>query len=400
MFLTKEEESILNGAHGEIKALALKTIIKIGESLNAERLVDVSHVHASGLSYLTIGDAGLVFIESVVSKNAKVKVFSTLNPVGMDLDDWKKMGISEDFAEKQKRIVELVLKLGFDPTFTCTPYLIRKPFPGEHLAWGESSAVGMANTYYGAYTNREGGPITILSAIVGKIYEAGLHLKENRVPTVEIIIDGEIDLTDPSISGALGIIVGEKIKSGIPLFKRNRLTSFEAIKSYTAAVGANGDIAMSVIDGITPEYKDLIKKAGELEKVHIDANELKEIVKDSIDYIPDVVLMGCPHADLEEILNFSIQIKDCKKINVPVIISTSRYVSNKLNEMGLLQQLEEKGVIFIKDTCPVVSPFVSLKFKNIVTVSGKSLFYLPRMHDVKVAIVPFNKVGEVVCRKK
>jgi len=387
---------MLNGEHGEILATALKVIVKVGEALGAERLIEVPHVHASGLSYMTIGDAGLTFLKSYAEKGARVRTFSTVNPIGMDLDLWERLGISKEFAQRQREIVDAILSMGFEPTFTCTPYLIRKPAFREHLAWGESSAVAMANTFYGARTNREGGPLTIMSALTGKTYLAGLHLDENRIPTHEIVLDGEISLADPAYAGALGYVAGEKIRNGIPIIKGVKM-SFASIKSYTAAAAASGDIALSYIEKITPDYDWAVKRADALEKVQIERKEVEEIMSLRGDVEVDAVFIGCPHADVDEVLELYRLLSKCRKLKVPVWISTSRASYEKLNDLGVVEKLESAGAVIIRDTCPVVSPLVASRFKSIAITSAKGFFYTPKMHGVRAFIVPFQKVGEVAC---
>jgi hypothetical protein len=399
MYLTREEEAILNGKLGEATASALKVIVKVGEALGAERLVEIPHAHASGLSYMTIGDAGLTFLKSFLEKGAKVRTFSTVNPIGMDLELWKILGISKEFAEKQSEIVNAIIEMGFEPTFTCTPYLIRKPAMGEHLAWGESSAVAMANTYYGGRTNREGGPLALMSALTGRTYMAGLHLDENRRPTHEIVIDGSIELSDPAYAGALGYVVGEKLRGGIPLIRNVRM-GFDSIKSYTAAAAASGDVALTYIEGVTPDYEWAIRQASSIERVHVEKREVAELVKTKLDEDVDAIFIGCPHADVDEVLSIYAMLSKCKKLRIPVWISTSRNAYMKLKDIGVIEKLEAIGAFVIRDTCPVVSPFVEARFKSIAVTSGKGFFYLPKMQKSRTIIIPFNRIGEIACEKK
>ena len=80
MYLTKEEESILGGNSGESAQKAMELIVALGKVYNAEGLVDITSAHLSGASYKTIGEGGLKYLEDV-SRDAKVKVRSTLNPL-------------------------------------------------------------------------------------------------------------------------------------------------------------------------------------------------------------------------------------------------------------------------------------------------------------------------------
>ncbi|MEM0506390.1 MAG: aconitase X, partial [Thermosphaera sp.] len=51
MHLTREQERALNGEFGWAYAKALEIIVKVGESLGADRLISISHAHISGVSY-------------------------------------------------------------------------------------------------------------------------------------------------------------------------------------------------------------------------------------------------------------------------------------------------------------------------------------------------------------
>ena len=137
MYLTREEESILNGEHGVAMQKAMRLVVAIGDIFNADRLLDIRSSQISGISYKNIGDAGLELINDFKKLGGRIKTFATLNPAGMDILDWEKMNIPEDFARKQLQIIDALSGLGALPTCTCTPYLIGNlPLPGEHISCG------------------------------------------------------------------------------------------------------------------------------------------------------------------------------------------------------------------------------------------------------------------------
>ena len=180
MYLTKEEEQILNGEAGETLRQAIEILVSLGDIYGADRLIPIKSAQIAGVSYKTIGDAGLEWISDL---KGSVKVPSILNPAGMDLKAWERLKISPEFAEKQKAIIKAYEKLGVSCECTCTPYTL-KGFNiayGDHLAWSESSAVSYANSVIGARTNREGGPSALSAALLGKTANYGLHLDENRL---------------------------------------------------------------------------------------------------------------------------------------------------------------------------------------------------------------------------
>jgi len=102
--------AIMQGDNGPVKQKAMEILVALGEIFNADKLIDVESAQISGVSYKTIGDAGLHWVESMLSE--KVVIPSTLNPTGIDLRLWRQMGIAEEFAGKQMQIINAYSKLG------------------------------------------------------------------------------------------------------------------------------------------------------------------------------------------------------------------------------------------------------------------------------------------------
>ncbi|RLF95581.1 hypothetical protein DRN50_03535, partial [Thermococci archaeon] len=147
MYLTREEESILNGEKGEVYEKVFRLLVRLGDIYGADKMIQVGSVQVAGVSYKSIGDPGRDFLEDFAEKGAKVKVLTFLNPAGMDMENWKELGFPEDFAENQIRIMNAFKKMGIVVTATCTPYLAGNlPRFGEHIAWSESSAVSFSNS--------------------------------------------------------------------------------------------------------------------------------------------------------------------------------------------------------------------------------------------------------------
>ena len=180
MKLTQEEQDMLDGKYGKAVKKSMEILTTLGEIFDAECMVDVYGVQIAGVSYANLGEAGLEFL-SEMAEDGKVRVLTTLNPAGMDRENWKALGIDEEFAKNQNRAIDAFARMGIITTCSCTPYLIgNTPHFGQHLAWAESSAVCYANSVIGAKTNREGGPSALASAITGKTPKYGYHLDENR----------------------------------------------------------------------------------------------------------------------------------------------------------------------------------------------------------------------------
>ena len=250
MQLTKQEEKMLEGAEGYAVRKSMEILVALGEIYGAEKLVKVGSVQVSGVSYHNLGDAGLEFLDQLAN-DGKVRVLTTLNPAGMDLENWQQLGISPEFAEKQNLVIKAFEKMGVLVSCTCTPYLIGNlPLYGEHIAWSESSAVTFANSVIGAKTNKEGGPSALAAAFVGKTPCYGLHLNENRIPDIHVHVKAE--LTKLSDWGALGFAIGKKAENKIPYISGLKEADIDELKSFCASVVTYGAKPLFYIEGITP----------------------------------------------------------------------------------------------------------------------------------------------------
>ena len=390
MQLAKEQERMLAGEHGEVVERNFRLLVRLGEIYGADRMIPVDSVQVAGVSYKSIGDPGLEFLEDLVNKGAKVRVPTTLNPPGMDLLDWRELGFPEDFAEKQLQIMDAFKKMGIAMTATCTPYLVgNMPRFGEHIAWSESSAVSFANSVLGARTNREGGPSALAAALCGVTPNYGLHLDEERKPTLLVKVNAE--LNDNSDFGALGYHVGKIVKDGIPYFKGIKKAELEQLKALGAAMAASGAVALYHVEKITPEAH-LMSPNG-LEVIDVGEKELKEAyAKLNTGESPDIVILGCPHASLKEIAELAGKLEG-KSLKKPVWICTARATKEAASKMGLVEKIESAGGKVVADTCPVVSPIERMGFKCTAVNSGKAANYLPGF--CKQAVV-FNNVDELL----
>ena len=384
MYLTSEEEKILNGESGEAAATAMSLLVTMGDIFDAKRLIPIKSAQISGISYKTIGDSGLEFIQDFSRLGAKTSVYSFINPAGMDLDHWKEMGIPEDFAINQKKIISALNEIGIESTCTCTPYLLERiPKYGEHLAWAESSAVIYANSVLGAMTNREGGPIALASAIIGKTPLHGFHIKDNRKPT--IFIDVQYELKNELDFSLLGFYIGKRVSGEIPLINLpNGLINNVSLKSLGAAMATSGGQAIYHIKDFTPEYKDF--KEERLEKItaeHYDINNIKESLSEEID--PDIIFIGCPHCSIEEIEEIS-KISRGTRFLKKLYVCTSRHVWNTANSKGYIDEIEKAGGIVVKDTCMVVTPLERMGISRVMTNSSKAANYLPTLCKSNVSL--------------
>ena len=392
MYLTKQEEQVLNGEKGEVQERLFRLLVRLGDIYGADKMIPVGSVQVAGVSYKSIGDPGTSFLEDMSSKNAKVKVLTFLNPAGMDLENWEHLGFPKDFAQNQLRIMNAFKKMGIVVTSTCTPYLAGNlPRFREHIAWSESSAVSFSNSVIGARTNREGGPSALAAAICGVTPNYGLHLWENRQPHVKINVSTDLDFN--ADFGALGYFVGKQVKNKIPHFSGIKSANTDQLKALGAAMAASGAVALYYVEDLTPE-SDLVDKK-KLETIDVGKQELKETFeKLNSGTEPDIVILGCPHSSLREIQTFAEKVTG-KSLKKPVWICTSRMMKEAADRMGFTEIIEKAGGKVVSDTCMVVSPIEEMGYKTTGVNSGKAAHYLPGFCKQDVVFADINKLIEV-----
>ena len=374
MYLTQEEEKIINGEQGEVLERMMRLLVRLGDIYGADKMIPIGSVQVAGVSYKSIGDPGTEFLEDMASKHSKVKVLTYLNPAGMDLENWKEIGFPKDFATNQLRIMDAFKAMGIVVTSTCTPYLAGNlPRFREHIAWSESSAVSFSNSVIGARTNREGGPSALAAALIGKTPNYGLHLWEKRQPTIRITV--EAALKTNADFGALGYHVGKQVKNKIPYYTGINNANTDHLKALGAAMAASGAVALYHVEKLTPEA-DLVQTKG-LETITVSQKDLDETYKKlNSGKKPDVVILGCPHASLREISALADELTG-KKLKKPVWICTSRVMKEAADRMGFTTIIENAGGHIVADTCMVVSPIEQMGYKTTGVNSGKAANYLP-----------------------
>jgi hypothetical protein len=195
MRLTEHERAMLDGGHGEAAARAMDLLVRYGEALGAERLVETRNVagafNASTPSVRQMAEDSLdrVFSELNLDSDDVIEIPHVAVPTcqlitGIDNDNFATQGVDPELADLQLRSEQYLGKRGINLMCTCTPYQVGNvPVMGEHCAWMESSAVIYANSVLGARTNVEGKESTGAASLTGRIPYWGLHCPENRFAT-------------------------------------------------------------------------------------------------------------------------------------------------------------------------------------------------------------------------
>ena len=383
MFLTKEEQAMCDGEYGETIRKSMDILVALGDIYGASGLVDITSAQVSGVSYKTIGEAGLEYLQDLAKdESAKASVNASLNPPGTDLENWKELGFPEYFAIKQNEIVDAYADLGILKTCTCTPYLVGNvPRFRDHISWSESSAVAYSNSVIGGRTNREGGPAALAAAIVGKTPLYGFHLAENRKANLVVNVETELNGAD---FGALGYIIGKVVGGGIPYFKMQNTPDNNDLKTLGAALASSGSVALYHVENVTPEY-DLNREEDIDDIMFVSDKDILETRQDltTTDKEIDLVCLGCPHASLEEIKKVASVVQG-KTIRNKLWICTSVSVKATADRMGYTQIIEEAGGNVVCDTCMVVAPIEEMGFEVIGVNSAKAANYVPSMCGLDV----------------
>lgn len=388
--LTQEEQEMLDGKKGNAVKKSMEILCALGEIYGAKNLVSITSVQIAGVSFDNLGDAGLEYLDEL-AKDGRVRVLTTLNPAGMDLENREALGISEEFAVKQKLVIDAFAKMGVITTCTCTPYLIgNAPHFNQHIAWSESSAVCYANSVLGARTNREGGPSALASAFTGKTAMYGMHLDENRNAKVKVKV-----LEMPRGTqwfGALGKAVGDKIKNKPAYITGVGEATIEELKSLSASIATYGGAAIFHMEGITPSKTPI-----PTEEIIITKQDLEKALADMTDdCVVDFVSVGCPHASIHEI-EVLAKLLEGKKVKKEFWITTARPTKKIADQMGFSKIIEGAGAKFAADTCCVVAP-IKGRFKCLATDSAKGCFYGAGKNNFKVKIMGVEELVEEACK--
>lgn len=395
MNLTPEEKAMLAGEYGRATQKSMEILTALGTIYGAKRMIPVTSVQISGVSYANLGEAGLEFLAEMADGGGQSRVLTTLNPAGMDVENWQTLGIDQTFAQNQQRVIDAFARMGVITTCSCTPYLVgNTPHFGEHIAWAESSAVCYANSVIGARTNREGGPSALAAALTGRTPEYGYHLAKNRKPGLTVEVKARLVENDDF--GALGKAIGQKLEAGgqkpAPYIRGVEQATVEQLKSFCASVATFGGTAMFYMAGITPEA-DRMEPPASLPTVTVTQAELEaahQSMNDATFEEIDFVSLGCPHLSIKEIGRVA-ELLAGQQVTKEFWITTARPTKQMADMMGYSAVIEASGAKFATDTCCVVAP-IKGRFKGLATDSAKACYYAYAKNKFKTVLKPFDEV--------
>ena len=223
MYLTPEQQQILDGAKGETMAKVMQTLVRYGDIFGADKLVPVTGAHNHLVTSFGLKALGPVYqlMEQLIEAGAVSRQTFSVDPRPLDknvpsnflLDFIFKnfMYSRQDFYEGQLQ------KLGLmnEDAFSCTCYLDQvgnKPAKGDVLSWAESSAVVYANSVLGARCNRNSGIMDLMGSVVGYVPHFGLLTDEGRKATWVV----KINTTRKPEAQLLGSAIGMKVMEEVP----------------------------------------------------------------------------------------------------------------------------------------------------------------------------------------
>jgi hypothetical protein len=233
----------------------------------------------------------------------------------------------------------------------------------------------------GAYTNREGGPSALATALTGRTAEYGFHLDENRQAQVKYVVEAELKDTDDF--GLLGQVIGNRTGKKIPYITGIDHATSEELKSFCASVATYGGVAIFHMEGITPNKTTIPEKTEIVTEKNLQAarEELDDAEAD-IDFIS----VGCPHASIKEIAEIA-KMLDGKKVaeGKTVWITTAKPTKDLAIKMGFYDTIENAGAFLVADACCAVAPLKG-RFTGLMTDSAKACYYARGKNDFKTEI--------------
>ena len=380
MKLTKEEELALKGEKGETLELAYRILVATGEAVNADKLVPITWAHLSGVNYNTIGDAGEEFLASL-SQDARVKVKTTLNPMGYDIDNVSKYGLDDNFIEKQESIRKSYEKMGVTTSFSCIPYEIYDlPEQDTQVSFAESNAAIYANSISRIKTNKESAFSALASALTGKSPYSDLRKDLEPNLTIRMKIDNPNELT----YGLLGFFAGKVANNVVNISGTNQLDK-RSCKSLCGGMGTSGTCGKFVLGkgGTNSEKIDFDEK--ELDKIHDELNTTDK---------GDIITLGSPQLGLEEISDLSSMLKG-RSFKKRCMVFCPRAVQEQARKFGYTNELERAGCEILSDCCTCLTPLINKKDVDSVTTNSiKGAYYLKNSNGVGVNLKPLSKIVE------
>jgi len=378
--LTRDEESALKGEQGEMMQMAYRILVATGEATDAEKLIPIEWTHLSGVNYNTIGDAGEEFLSSI-SKEARVKVKTTLNPMGFDIDNVSNYDLDENFISKQLSIKNSYETMGVTPSFSCIPYEIYDiPKKNTQVAFAESNAAIHANSYDNLKTNKESAFSALASALTGKSPNSSLRKEDKPNVTIQMKVKNPNELS----YGMLGFFAGKVGDTSVNVSGLAEMDKRQC-KAMCGGMGTSGTCAKFIFG----------EGDSDCEKIDFDEKEMLNVF-DELNTAEkgDIITLGSPQLGLDEITELSEKLKG-RSFKKRCMVFTPRTVKEQAKKLGYTNELERAGCEILSDCCTCLTPLINKDSIDAVTTNSiKGAFYLKNSNGVDVNLKPLSQIIE------
>jgi hypothetical protein len=378
--LTREEESALKGEQGETMQMAYRILVATGEATDAEKLIPIEWTHLAGVNYNTIGDAGEEFL-SGISKNIRVKVKTTLNPMGFDIDNVSNYNLDENFISKQLSIRKSYEAMGVIPSFSCIPYEIFDiPKNGTQVAFAESNAAIHANSFDNLKTNKESAFSALASAITGKSPNSSLRKEDSPNITIRMNVKNPNELT----YGMLGFFAGKVGDTSVNISGLGGIDKRQT-KAMCGGMGTSGTCAKFLFGEGNSDCEKIDFDEKELQNIHDELNTAEK---------GDIITLGSPQLGLDEISDLAGKLKG-RSFKKRCMVFMPRTVKEQSIKIGYITELERAGCEILSDCCTCLTPLISKDNVDVVTTNSiKGAFYLKNSNGVGVNLKSLSQIIE------
>ncbi|GAB1363898.1 aconitase X [Rhodobacter sp.] len=375
--LTDFDRALLDGAEGPAAQEAMRIICAMAANQGADRLIDVTQGHIDGCIYAS--PANLTFAEKMAEMGGRVRIPATMNAISVDHANWRAQGVPPSFGGPAQRLADAYVRMGCQPTFTCSPYLLdTAPAEGERIAWSESNAVIYANSVLGARTAKHPDFLDLCIALTGRAPLSGVYLDGPR--QAQRILDIDLpDAIDDAFWPLIGWLAGKAAPDCIPLLRGLAAAkpTAENLKALCAAFGTTSAAPMLHVEGVTPEADRIAADADHRSISRQDMAAGWQTLNDGPETV-ELVAVGSPHASLLECRALAEALAG-RHTAIPTIVTAGRQVMLEAREDGTLQRLEAAGVQVLPDLCwcSISEPVFPPGTRALMTNSGKYAHYGP-----------------------
>ena len=416
MYLTDEQQAILNGSKGETHAKVMKTLVMYGETFGADKMVpvtsDYNHLVTSfGLKMMKpVFDLMQQLIDAGAVSGQQFSVDPRPVDPNVPANLLQKLIFNKFMYSTQEMYEGQLKELGLmnEDAFTCACYLDQvgnKPKKGDVLSWAESSAVVYANSVLGARCNRNSGIMDIMGSIAGFVPHFGLLTDEGGKATWIV----QVKTTKKPEAQLLGSAIGMKVMEDVPF-----VTGMEPwlgtelddencayLKDFGAATASNGAVGLYHIENLTPEAKELgASLVAPGAKVYvIDDAELERVQREypvmwkNPDAKPKLCFIGCPHMSMQQLKDWTDAVETGlkesgnKKVLIPTVFTTAPGVKKEFEKTEYAARLKATGIV-LSSICPLMYMNNPLcKSMPVITCSNKLRTYTTARYYTEAEIL-------------